>query len=181
MIAIAGPNAGHYPGEMGRRPTPAISPGVHAEGARFLEKSRGCPYPVVDPIMDFDDFTIPSAQEPPRSPPVPPPPLVPLRQVALAPVLRASPPTAARAKAGLGIVAAAVGTGVGAALGGPAGAMIGLAGVGAVRNLYRAQGIASSDPAEQGDAARSLAICLVGAAIAGYLGYRVFVRKNSDE
>lgn len=65
-------------------------------------------------------------------------------------------------------------------LGGLPGAAAGLAGVGALRNLYRAQGVGSPDPAERADAARSLAIGLVGVAIAGYLGYKAFA-KESDE
>lgn len=82
-------------------------------------------------------------------------------------------PTAQRAKAGLGIIAAAAGACAGAALGGPLGCVAGIAGVGALRNLYRVQGLGSSDPAEQGAAAKSLAICLVGAGITGYLVYKI--------
>lgn len=57
---------------------------------------------------------------------------------------------------------------------------MGLVGVGAIRNLYRAQGIASSDPGEQADAARSVALCVVGFGITGYLAYRIFFAKDDD-
>ena len=88
-------------------------------------------------------------------------------------------PFAARAKAGLGLIAAAAGAGAGAVLGGPGGAAVGLIGVGALRNLYRVQGLSSPDPEVKADAARSLAICLVGGALAGYLGYKIW-SKESD-
>ena len=65
-------------------------------------------------------------------------------------------------------------------LGGPLGALAGITGVGAARNLYRSQGIASSDPAEQSDAARSLAIGVVGLAALGYLGYKIWSAKEGD-
>ncbi len=87
--------------------------------------------------------------------------------------------TAQRAKAGLGIIVAAAGACAGAALGGPLGGVAGLASVGALRNLYRSQGLGSSDPVEQGNAAKSLAIALVGGGIAGYLGYKAFFSKDS--
>lgn len=89
-------------------------------------------------------------------------------------------PTAARAKAGLGVVAAFAGAGAGAVLGGPLGALAGFAGVGTLRNLYRSQGIASSDPAEQGDAARSLALGVIGVAIVGFIGYKIYTSRKDD-
>lgn len=91
-----------------------------------------------------------------------------------APPPRAPSPTAARARAGLGLIMAGAGAGVGAVLAGPLGAIAGLTGVGAARNLYRSQSLASSDPAEQGDAARSLALGVLGVAITGYLGYKIY-------
>lgn len=102
---------------------------------------------------------------------------------ALASVSPRPAPYAARAKAGLGIIAAAGGAGVGAALGGPLGAAAGFVATGAVRNLYRAQGIASADPATQNQAARSLAIGVVGLGLAGYLTYLIVKkpRGHSDE
>lgn len=96
------------------------------------------------------------------------------------PQTRPVAPTAARAKAGLGIVVAGLGTGVGAVLGGPLGALAGLTSVGAARNLYRAQGIASADPTEQGDAARSLALGVIGVAIVGFIGYKIYSSRKDD-
>lgn len=87
----------------------------------------------------------------------------------------------ARAKAGLGLMVAAAGAGAGAVLGGPGGAAVGLIGMGALRNLYRAQGLSSPDPQVKGDAARSLAICVVGFALAGYLGYKIWHSSKDDE
>lgn len=89
-------------------------------------------------------------------------------------------PTAARAKAGLGVVAAFAGAGAGAVLGGPLGALAGLTGVGALRNLYRSQGIASADSAEQSDAARSLALGVIGVAIVGVIGYKIYNSRKDD-
>lgn len=83
-------------------------------------------------------------------------------------------PTAARARAGLGLVAAAAGAGVGGAILGPAGAAMGLVGVGALRNLYRSQHLASDDPSLRADAARGLALGVVGVGVVGYLAYRIF-------
>lgn len=135
--------------------------------------------------MDFDDFGF--------SPPQAPQPEVsrapehqttsvatqatPMRSVAGPP--RA--PFAARAKAGFGLIAAAAGAGAGAVLAGPGGAAVGLIGVGALRNLYRAQGLSSPDPEVKHDAARSVALFLVGGALAGYLGYKVFTSSKDDD
>lgn len=94
---------------------------------------------------------------------------------------RAPSPTAARARAGLGLIMAGAGAGVGAVLAGPLGALAGLTGVGAARNLYRSQSLASSDPAEQGDAARSLALGVLGVAITGYLGYKIYSSYKDDD
>jgi len=73
---------------------------------------------------------------------------------------------------------AAAGAAAGAAFGGPLGCAAGIAGVGALRNLYRSQGLGSSDPIEQGAAAKSLAIALVGGGIAGYLVYKVATKEK---
>ncbi len=138
-------------------------------------------------MNDFDDFSFaqpadppapPQREPPPRPESVPLPPLPSPTARPLAPTRRGAP-VAARAKAGLGVLAAAAGAGIGGVLGGPWGAAAGLAGVGTLRNLYRAQGIASSDPVEQSDAARSVALALVGGAIAAYLGYKAFSTKES--
>lgn len=147
--------------------------------------------------MAFDDWP-PSAEHAPEqnAPPerAPAPPIEPMawppprataprgRALGPGPVAapRAPSPAAARAKAGLGLITAAAGVGLGGALGGPFGALAGLTAVGAARNLYRSQGIASSDPAEQGDAARSLAIGVVGLAALGYLGYKIWSAKEGD-
>lgn len=147
------------------------------------------------PAPTRDDASAPERQQqeaediawPPR-PPAPrpraryaPPRAQPLAQSPVALPAPVSPPrTAARARAGLGAIAACGGTVLGAVvLGGLPGAAAGLAGVGALRNLYRSQGLGSADPREQADAARSLAIGLVGVAIAGYLGYKAFTKESS--
>lgn len=140
--------------------------------------------------MDFDDFAFgpdappipeppPPAERPsPRAAPEMPP--APLRMPLSAPLARPRSPTVARAKAGLGAIVAAAGAGAGAiVLGGPLGALTGLAAIGTVRNLYRSQGLGSLDPSEKSDAARSLALSVVGLAIVGYLGYRIYNRKES--
>ncbi len=137
--------------------------------------------------MDIDDLGFPpmppleARPEPPASPPDLPPPgaLAPVRAPTVG---RAKPPHVARAKAGLGAIAAAVGTGVGLAFGGPLGGLAGLTGVGALRNLYRSQGIASTDSAEKSDAARSLALGVIGLGIVGFLGYKLYnSSKDNDE
>ena len=137
--------------------------------------------------MDFDDdfgFTPPRAPQPEvqhvperQAPPVA------MRAMPMRPLPGPStPPLAARAKAGLGLIAAAAGAGAGAVLAGPGGAAVGLIGVGALRNLYRAQGLSSPDPEVKHDAARAVALFLVGGALAGYLGYKVFTsNKDFDE
>ncbi len=149
--------------------------------------------------MAFDDWSdspepAPERHAPPDRAPSPeveplpwPPPDAPVARVgrsalAAAPAApRPAPsPTAARAKAGLGLIAAAAAVGLGGVLAGPTGALAGVTAVGAARNLYRSQGIASSDPTEQSDAARSLAIGVVGVAILGYLGYRIWAAKEGD-
>ena len=138
--------------------------------------------------MDFDDDLgfpppVPAAVAPQGAPPGPagpmdlPPPgaLPPPRQIALG---RPRAPHLSRAKAGLGVVVAAAACGVGGVLAGPLGALAGLTGVGALRNLYRAQGLGSSDPAEKNDAARSLALGVVGLGILGFLGYKLYQSKD---
>ena len=143
--------------------------------------------------MDFDDFAFgpdaPPAPVPPPSPAPPapqaPPPapemtLPPPGMTLGAPLVRQRSPTAARAKAGLGVILAAAGAGAGAiVLGGPLGALTGLTAIGTARNFYRSQGLGSADTAERNDAARSLALAVVGLAIVGYLGYRISKRKES--
>lgn len=90
-------------------------------------------------------------------------------------------PSAPRSRAGVSMLLAAAGAAAGGVLGGPMGIGIGLAGVGAARNLYRAQGIASSDPAQQGAAARNLALGVVGLGIAGYLAYKLYSKDKDDD
>ena len=143
--------------------------------------------------MDFDDFAfgpdappVPASSQSPAPQAAPQPPSAP--EMALpppgvtlgAPLLRQRSPTAARAKAGLGAIVAAAGAGAGAVvLGGPLGALAGLTAIGTARNLYRSQGLGSTDPTEKADAARSFALAVVGVAIVGYLGYRIYNRKES--
>lgn len=152
--------------------------------------------------MDFDDPGFqayePEQQAPHESPMGSPaeqvehPPLPPLHAVSAAAqrprapqqrlqrVSPRRPPSApaSRAKAGLGAIAAAAGLGAGAVLAGPLGALAGVAGVGAVRNLYRSQALASSDEAERSDGARSFALGIIGLAIVGAVGYKLW---NSRE
>lgn len=118
----------------------------------------------------------PAAPAPPQpGPPTEHPPLVPIR----VPVVSQGAP---RARAGLTIILTALGTGVGAALGGLQGAGAGFLIAGSARNLYRAQsGLGSTDT---GESAKSLTLGILGLAAGGYLAYRCFSkkpRKNSDD
>lgn len=63
-------------------------------------------------------------------------------------------------------------------LAGPGGAVIGVTGFGALRNLYRSHGLGSVDPAEQSEAGRSLALGVVGVGLCGYLAYRLFFKED---
>ncbi len=132
--------------------------------------------------VSFDDFDF-QAHAPPTPDPAPPQ-AHSVSPVAMPARMERAParvsPTAARAKAGLGVVVAGLGVGAGAVLAGPLGALAGLASVGTVRNLYRSQGIASADPAEQGDAARSLALGVIGVAIVGFIGYKIYSSRKDD-
>lgn len=131
--------------------------------------------------LPFPPAAPPAAARAPESPPDLPPVTASAPSRALAPV-RPGTTWGARAKAGLGVVAAAIGAGAGCAAAGPLGGLAGLATVGTIRNLYRSQGIGSSDPAERGDAARSLALGLIGVAIVGVLGYKLYSSsKDNDE
>jgi len=87
----------------------------------------------------------------------------------------------ARVRAGFGLIAAAAGAGTGAVLGGAPGAVVGLASVGAVRNLYRIKGLGSADAEERSEGVRALAIFVVAAGLAGYVGYKAFFSKDYDE
>lgn len=137
--------------------------------------------------MDPDELGFPPAPLPPSEPAPVAPPLPDLpppgAQAPLSAPAQFRPRSShgARAKAGLGAILAAVGTGVGLGLAGPLGGLTGLAGVGAARNLYRAQGIASNDPAERGDAARSLALGLIGLGIVGFLGYKIYSSSKDKD
>jgi len=135
-----------------------------------------------------DDYNFP-APGPATGPTAPPP--APSAEPALPtehpPVMMAAaamaPPSSSgsRARAGLIILMTALGTGVGAALGGVNGAGAGFLFTGAARNLYRAQsGLGSDDGSES---AKSLTLGLLGVALGGYLVYRCFAKKkprNSD-
>lgn len=137
--------------------------------------------------MDIDDLGFPPAVPPPQpeaqpqpGPPDLPPPSAVVPSRALVPG-RPRSPHGARAKAGLGVIAAAAAAGVGLGLAGPLGGLAGLTSVGIVRNLYRSQGIASSDPAEQGDAARSLALGVIGLGIVGFIGYKLYTSSKDND
>lgn len=136
----------------------------------------------------FDDFGFaappqaPHAVDPRAAAPAAP---APAPAVYVPPAMSLARPAGAagvgsRTKAGLGVLAVAAGAATGGVLGGPMGALMGLVGVGAARNLARAQGIASSDPAEQGEAVRNLALAVVGLGGAGYLAYRIFFKDKDD-
>lgn len=87
----------------------------------------------------------------------------------------------AKTRAGMGAIAAACGAALGGVLGGPLGIGAGVAAVGAARNIFRSQGIASSDSAQQSESVRSLALGVVGLGIAGYLAYKIYSSKDDDE
>lgn len=133
---------------------------------------------------DFDTFGfgVASADPPaadPRAPAAPSP-----MPAAAAPqryVVPSRAPEGFRARAGIGAIAAACGAAVGGVLGGPLGIGAGVAAVGAARNLYRSQGIASADPDQQGESVRCLALGVVGLGIAGYLAYRIYSNDKDDD
>jgi hypothetical protein len=108
---------------------------------------------------------------------------VPAPVPAFAPSYTAAPDTrSARTGAGIGFILAASGTGLGFWLGGPLGAGAGLLLVGAARNTLRAtRGWGSPDPVQRQDAGTSASLALFGAAIGGYLSYRVYSKRNGDE
>lgn len=103
----------------------------------------------------------------------------PVPQVPAPVALPAAPsPTAARRSAGLGIIGAAVATGVGGWLGGGFGAGAGLLLFGGVRNALRARAAWIGTPADPQVATRSATLALFGLCAGGYLGYRAYVRKT---
>ena len=143
---------------------------------RFFGKPAGSAYSDArSPMDDLDEFSaVPLAPPPSETPAPKASPLARTVAVAVAPRV----PSGDRARAGLGLVAAAAGTAAGAIFGGRSGAAIGLVGVGAIRNLFRAQHLGSNDAALRGDATRSAALCVVGFGVVGYLVYRIL--KEDD-
>lgn len=102
----------------------------------------------------------------------------------VAPPAAASPDRyrAARVGAGLGLLMATAGTGIGLWVGGPMGAGSGLLLVGSVRNTLRAmRGWSDPDPVVRQDAGTSASLALFGALLGGYLGYRVYSKRTGDE
>lgn len=128
----------------------------------------------MDEFEEFADVAPQPARTPVRQESVQSLASVTVRESAPAPSFSSSD----RAKAGLAVVAVATGTAIGAVLGGPSGAVMGLAGVGALRNLYRAQHLGADDPSLRGDAARSAALCVVGFGVVGYLAYRLLKKDD---
>jgi len=88
---------------------------------------------------------------------------------------------AARRGAGLGLLLAVTGTGVGFWIGGPLGAGSGLLLVGAARNTLRAtRDWRSPDATVRQEAGTSAALALFGALLGGYLGYRVYEKRTGE-
>lgn len=88
---------------------------------------------------------------------------------------------AARVGAGIGLLLAVTGTGVGFWVGGPLGAGSGLLLVGAARNTLRAtRDWRNPDATVRQEAGTSAALALFGALLGGYLGYRVYAKRTGD-
>lgn len=89
---------------------------------------------------------------------------------------------AARRGAGIGLIAATAGTGIGMWLGGPFGAGAGLLLVGAARNTLRAtRDWRDPNPIVRQEAGTSAALALFGTLLGGYLGYRVYAKRTGEE
>lgn len=88
-------------------------------------------------------------------------------------------PTTSRFAAGSGLVAAVLGAGVGALIGGGWGAAAGLLTVGALRNSVRAgRRWSDADPALRVEARKSAAMAVVGLGAAGYFSYRAYQARS---
>lgn len=88
---------------------------------------------------------------------------------------------AARTGAGMGLLLAVAGTGVGFWIGGPLGAGSGLLLVGAARNTLRAtKDWRNPDAVVRQEAGTSAALALFGALLGGYLGYRVYAKRTGE-
>lgn len=91
-------------------------------------------------------------------------------------------PPSARTRAGLGLILAVGGTGLGLWLGGLPGAGAGLLLMGAARNGLRAtRGWASPDPIVRHDAGTSASLAVLGTVIGGYLSYRVYQKRQGED
>lgn len=127
-----------------------------------------------------------AAEDLPRSPSsmVDAPTLMPVGPpvAALAPPPSEQQYRAARVGAGMGLLLATAGTGLGFWLGGPAGAGAGLLLVGAARNTLRAtRGWSDPDPVVRQDAGTSASLALFGSLLGGYLSYKVYAKRTGDE
>lgn len=89
---------------------------------------------------------------------------------------------AARTGAGVGLLFAVTGTGVGFWFGGPMGAGAGLLLVGAARNTVRAtRGWTDPNPVVRQDAGTSASLALFGSLLGGYLAYRAYQRDRGED
>jgi len=128
-------------------------------------------------MASFPGYPDPFGADPAPVPPEPPPePASPAVPAPVAPPV--TPPPSARRGAGLSIVITGAATIAGALVGGLYGAGAGLFGMGAARNLARAQRLwTSTDAAERGEAAKSATLGALGILIGGYLGYRAYRKE----
>lgn len=91
------------------------------------------------------------------------------------------PDAAAARGAGVALVFAAVGGGIGAALGGAWGLGAGILLVGALRNAVRARQLwGARDESDREEAAKSATMGVVGAAAGGYLAYQAYRKERGD-
>lgn len=95
--------------------------------------------------------------------------------------VRVQPDAASARGAGVALIFAALGGGVGAVVGGAWGFGAGILFVGAARNALRARQLwgAQGEP-EREEAAKSATMGIVGAAAGGYLAYRAYRKDQSD-
>jgi hypothetical protein len=97
------------------------------------------------------------------------------------PVFASEQYRAARRGAGIGLLLATAGTGVGLWIGGPVGAGAGLLLVGAARNAVRAtRDWRDADLLVRQEAGTNAALALFGTLLGGYLGYRVYSKRTGE-
>lgn len=95
--------------------------------------------------------------------------------------VRVQPDAAAARGAGVALVFAALGGGIGAAVGGAWGFGAGILLVGSARNAIRARQLwTAPDASDREEAAKSATMGIVGAAAGGYLAYQAYRKDRGD-